>query len=117
MENEENKEVQVEEAPKPIRPKKRSRSLGFEATEVKESPIVEPAPEPTPEPEPENEPTPPAPTPEPVPVRSEPVAKAPEPPKPAAKPAPAVSRRKPRVARPLKGKPSEGTQRGIRYRG
>jgi len=113
MENEENKEVQAVEAPKPVRPKKRHRSVGFDATEVKESPIVDPAPQPTEE-DKLDDPIPVPVAAEPVPVRSKPVAKAPT--KPAA--TPAAPTRKARVARPLKRNPQgDGTQRGIRNRG
>ena len=117
MENEEKKELQAE-APKPLRPRKRVKSVGFNAEEPKkeEAPAVAEEkklePKPTPAPTPAPKPTPaPAPTPKPAP------APAPTPKPVAAKPAPAAPRRKERLARPLKSNPDVGTQRGIRYRG
>ena len=114
MENEEKKELQAE-APKPLRPRKRVKSLGFDAEEPKkeEAPVVaeEKKPEPEPTPAPVPKPTPaPAPAPKPAP------APAPTPKPVAAKPA-LAPRRRDRVARPLKSNPDVGTQRGIRYRG
>lgn len=107
MENEENMELQPE-APKPIRPKRRTRSVGFEAEEPKKPVVLEekkveekPAPEPKPEPTPEPKPAP-APTPKPVPAP----APAPEQPK---------QRVRKKAVRPMRGVP-EGQSRRIRRR-
>ena len=111
MENEENKELELE-APKPLRPKKRVRSTGFDVEEPKKPEVVsEPEPTLTPEPEPEPEPTPeptpapapaPAPTPEPTPA---PVAPEPTP----------QQRTRRKAVRPMRGKP-EGQSTRIRRR-
>ena len=117
MENEEKKELQAEAPKSVIRPKRREKTIGFDAEPPKKevAPVVteEKKPAPVPAPAPAPAPTP-APAPKPAPAPA-PVAK--PTPAPVAKPAPTAPRRKARVARPLKSNPNVGNQRGIRYRG
>ena len=109
MENEEKKEL---EAPAPLRPKKRIKSLGFDAEETKKPEVKEevvvpkptPAPTPAPVPKPTPAPTPPpAPTPAPVPT-------------PTPAPAPtAQPRTRKKAVRPMRGVP-DGQSTRIRRR-
>ena len=117
MENEEKKELQAEAPKSVIRPKRREKTIGFDAEPPKKevAPVVTEETKPVPVPVPAPAPTPastPAPKPAPAPALTPKPA-----PAPVAKPAPTAPKRKARVARPLKSNPNVGNQRGIRYRG